>query len=44
MKPSPLSPEWRKKREKMAKDLKNKGELFFKIQDLKKRKIKGSCS
>lgn len=43
MKPSPVSPEWRKKRQKMAEGLIRKGEMFFKKQELireLKRRIK----
>lgn len=32
MKPSPLSPKWKKKKEKIAEELKKRGELYFKIQ------------
>ena len=41
MKPGPLSPEWRKKRQKMAEKLIRKGDAFFNkqelIQELKRR-------
>ena len=41
MKPSPLSPEWRKKRQEMTEKLIRKGDAFFNkqklIQELKRR-------
>lgn len=40
MKPSPVSPKWRKRRQKMAEELKRRGEIYFKTQKSEKRKNK----
>ncbi|MDY6966280.1 MAG: hypothetical protein SVM80_10000 [Halobacteriota archaeon] len=38
MKPNQLSPEWKKKKEKIAEELKNRGELYFKIKKIEFKK------
>jgi hypothetical protein len=35
MKPSTLSPKWKKNKDKLASELKNRGEMYFKLQKIK---------
>ena len=35
MKPSTLSPKWKKNKDELASELKNRGEMYFKLQKIK---------